>query len=99
MSPWREASNQPPVRDSMKAILCLQKTGTASFGSQRVSERWHEHALFPVKVVTILLISVQYKQQEFSQLLDYKSLENTERPGGQHGLTICKDQNGEEVKM
>ena len=50
------------------------------FGYQRVSKSWHEHALFPVKVVTILLISLQYKQQEFSELLDYKSLENTERP-------------------
>jgi hypothetical protein len=37
--------------------------------------------LFPVKVVTILPISVQYEQQEYSKLFDYKSLENTERPG------------------
>jgi hypothetical protein len=51
------------------------------FGSHRVPKRMHEHVLFPLKVLTILLISIQHKQQEFSKLLNYKSLENTERPG------------------
>lgn len=70
-----------PFATARKAILCPQKTGTASAWLPKVSRRWHEHALFPVKVVTILLILVQYKQQEFSKLLDCKSLKNTERPG------------------
>jgi hypothetical protein len=64
-----------------KQSYVYRKQEQLVFGSQRVSKRLPEHAFFPVKIVTILLISVQYKQQECSKLLDYKSLENTERPG------------------
>jgi len=91
MSPWCEASNQPPVPhdshlstsvcDSTKSNPMPTENRTASAWLPKVSRRWHEHALFPVKVVTILLILIQYKQQEFSKLLDCKSLKNTERPG------------------
>jgi len=80
VSPRWEASNQLPVHTTAvcpllfvtvrKQSYAYRKEKQIVFGSQRVSKRWHEYSLFPVKVITILLISVQYKQQEFSKLLD-----------------------------